>query len=517
MKPFVHAALFLSMLACQAQRNDAPTDSPPAHGIAAPALDAQPGAPGIGDPLFPALGNGGYDVDDYDLTLHVDPKENALEAQALIRARSTQDLSRFDLDFSGLEIDAILVDDAPATFTREDTELVITPVKAIAKGNSFKTLVRYHGNPKTIPDPSVPFADGIGWLVHDGEVYVISEPSGAASFYPVNDHPLDKATYTFRVTVKKPLVVAANGLLTETIDKGDETTYVWRSNDPMASYLATVCIAEFVVEKLEGPNGLPVINFYTPSSRPKSRESFAHTGEIIGFFNDKFGPYPFESAGAILASARIPGALETQTRPVYGAGVGGDEVIAHEIAHQWFGDCVSLARWQDIWLNEGFAEYASWLWNEHAKGAEKFQDAVYHSYKYLRTSKIKPPGKPSATQMFGPNVYIRGAMTLHALRLEVGDDSFFKTLRTWMQRHNDANATTDDFVALASEIAGRDVKPFLEAWLYDEKMPSIGDWDARVEAENKAREEERAKKAAEKAAKEAEKKAKDGEGEKKDG
>ncbi|MEO6708652.1 MAG: M1 family metallopeptidase, partial [Planctomycetota bacterium] len=490
----------------------------PAATLAQPALDARPGAVGIGDPLFPELGNGGYDVDDYELTLRVDAAGNSIEAQARIRAKATQDLSSFDLDFSGLELDSLELDGAPVPFERKEAELVITPAHPLANGAAFEVLARYHGTPTPVSDPTVPFADGIGWIAHKGEIYVVSEPSGASSFFPANDHPLDKATYTFRVTVKKPLVVAANGLLVETIDAGDETTYVWRSNTPMASYLATICIAEFVVEKLEGPGGLPIVNFYTPSSKPKARQSFAKTGEIIAFFSEKFGPYPFESGGAILASARIPGALETQTRPVYGAGVGGESVVSHELSHQWFGDCVSLERWQDIWLNEGFATYAGCLWTEHAQGPEKFEKELYGMYKRMRLGKGLPPGKPAADQLFGSGVYVRGGLTLHALRLEVGDEKFFQILQTWLKIHHNANARTEDFVSLSSIVAGRDLKPFLDAWLYDEKMPSIGDWDARVEAERKAREEEKARKAAEKAAKQAANQAeKEVEGEKKDG
>lgn len=525
MKLTIHAAL-LALSACASERHNATSESTARAKAATFELQGTPGAAGIGDPMFPALGNGGYDVGDYDLTLKVDAETNFIEATAKLRARATQDLSLFNLDFSGLEIDSIEVDGAPAKFTRDAAELVITPARGIANADAFETVVRYRGNPKPVIDPAVPFGGGIGWMHENGEIYVVSEPSGASSFYPVNDHPLDKATYTFRVTVKKPLVVTANGLLVETRDEGEHTTYVWRSNDLMASYLVTIAIAEFVTEKLEGPNGLPVLNYYAPSSKPKSREPFAKTGEIIDYFDELFGPYPFESAGAILSSARIPGALETQTRPVYGAGVAVESVIAHEIAHQWFGNCVSPARWQDIWINEGFAEYASWLWNEHAKGKEKFEESVFRSYKSLRmSSKVNPPGNPTARQLFGTGVYIRGAMTLHALRLEVGDETFFETLRTWMKRYDDSNARVEDFVTVASEIAKRDLSALLNAWLFDETMPSIGDWDARVAAENKAREEEKARKAAEKAAKDAEKAAKKkaaedakkGDGEKQDG
>lgn len=522
MERSVHVPLFvaalLSAFSCSAP-DHATSAAAPVAAVVAPVLNPQPGASGVGDPMFPNLGNGGYDVQDYDLTLNIDAEKNSIVAAAKIRALATQDLSRFDLDFTGLEVDSIAIDGGAVSYERQDAELVITPAQPIANKAAFEVLVRYHGSPAPIPDASVPFSDGVGWLTHKGEIYVVSEPNGASSFFPVNDHPTDKATYTFRVTVKKPLVVAANGILLETIDKGDETTYVWRSNDPLASYLATICVAEFVVEKFDGPGGLPVVNFYTPSSKPKARESFAKTGEIVGFFSEKFGPYPFESTGAILASARIPGALETQTRPIYGAGVGGEEVVSHELAHQWFGDCVSVARWQDIWLNEGFAEYAAALWEEHAQGAEKFEKTIYGYYRSMRLGKGKPPGNPSAAQLFGSGVYIRGALTLHALRLEIGDEKFFELLRTWMKRRHDGNAKVEDFVALAGEVAGRDLEPFMNPWLYDDVMPSIGDWDTRVETERKEREEARARRKAERdaerAAKDAEKDSKDGEDEKK--
>ena len=201
----------------------------------------------------------------------------------------------------------------------------------------------------------------------DRGVYVLSQCTGASGWFPCNDHPLDKATFSYEITVDKPWVVAANGLLVEELDLGSARTYVWRASDPMATYLATVNIAEFDVILEEGPHGMPLRTYHPTDVTEEELAAFERTPEMLEYFEGLFGPYPFECYGAVISYESIGGALETQTLPVYSRGMS-EDVVAHELAHQWFGNHVSPATWQDIWLNEGFATYAEDLWLEFGRG-----------------------------------------------------------------------------------------------------------------------------------------------------
>ncbi len=485
-------------------------------------VGATPGAAGIGDPLFPESGNGGYDVQSYDLSIALDKTDGPIDASTSIRAKSTQALSSFDLDLRALEVHSVEVDGAAAKFAREKDELVITPAKPIANGAYFTTLVRYGGVPEGVEDPAFPIALKLGWMAKNGEVYVVSEPTGAKSFFPCNDHPRDKALFTIRVTVPKPLMVVANGALAETIDAGDKRTFVYKPRDPIATYLVTIAIAAFETSDLAGPNGLPIRNYFSPKTKASARKSFARTDAIIQFLGDTFGSYPFEVCGNILASIELPGALETQTLPTFGAHAGGEDVICHELAHQWFGDSVSVENWQDIWLNEGFAEYAAWMYSEATEGKdaadrkERFEKLLRGNYGRYRSMSARapregddpakkapsepPPGKPTVKSMFGQGVYVRGALALHALRREVGDEAFLKVMRTWEAEHRNGNASVADFVSHVEKNTSSAARAVLEHWIFDAEMPHVAEWDdvlakekAERDAKRKARDEERQK------------------------
>ena len=198
--------------------------------------------------------------------------------------------------------------------------------------------------------------------------------------------------------------------------------------------------------------------------------------EVADFLAERFGPYPFDAYGGIVvADERIRYALETQTRPVYGPGFFGAgrpnaAVVAHELAHQWFGDSVSVARWSDIWLNEGFATYAEWLWDEHDGGRTV---ARTFEIEYAATDWSRPSVNPGRPGMFGDAVYKRGALAVHALRRTVGDDIFFRILRGWAAERRDGTATTADFVAYAERVAGRPLRSFLDAWLVGSTAPAL--------------------------------------------
>jgi aminopeptidase N len=321
-----------------------------------------------------------------------------------------------------------------------------------------------------------------GWITVNGGSYVLSEPDGAATFYPVNDHPLDKASYTFRVTVPEPFEVAANGTLTETIDQGTMTTFVFEARDPMASYLATINIDEFDTETSQAKNGIPIRNYYSTELSDTTRKPFQRQGDMLVYFSDLFGPYPFDVYGALVMNAEFGAALENQTLSIFGIDMiraddpeGTEQAVAHELAHQWFGDSVSLADWRDIWLNEGFATYAQGLWTEHKwgrHGLDEWMKAVYGFVLENRDS-MPPPGDPPANDLFNAGVYFRGALTLHALRLEVGDETFFKILQSYYEKYKGSNVRTADFIAVAEQVSGKELSDFFDRWLYSEDLPPI--------------------------------------------
>ena len=484
---WVHFALILLMLVTGCTNRATPTVAIEtatvvvAEPSATADSKAQPGAAGVGDSLYPNLGNSGYDVQHYTLDLVVqDVAASDLVGKTTIEARARQTLSSFNLDFIGFEITTILVNDEPARFQRSRQELTVTPSTPLAEDEPFIVEVQYQGSPGEMDSMAIQIQTG--WITFDGGSFVLSEPDGAASFYPVNDHPLDKATYTFRVTVPEPFEAAANGVLKETIDNGDTTTFLFEARDPMASYLATVNIDEFDLETSQSGRGVPIRNYY-PTGLPEGmRKPFERQGEMLDYFSGLFGDYPFELYGALVIDLDFGAALETQTLSIFSKAMidanqpeGSEQVVAHELAHQWFGDSVSLADWQDIWLNESFATYAQGLWIEHTRGRDELDEWVRRMYAFVREEheSMSPPGEPPADRLFNQGVYSWGALCLHALRLEVGDETFFDILKTYHERFADGNARTADFVAVAEEMSGKELSTFFDSWLYSEDLAPI--------------------------------------------
>jgi len=646
----------------------------------------RPGAAGVGDPYFPLDGNGGYDVRHYDLDVGYDPPSDTLTGVATISAKATQNLSRFDLDLVGLTVRSIKVDNRAATWRRDGQELIVTPARGLRKGTRYTVKVRYDGVPASLGDPQL----GLSGFIHEPDGQIIAgEPHAASSWFPVNDHPSDKASYTFHVTVPKDLDVVANGELKAKQRRGPLTRWTWDEKAPMASYLATVNSGHFDVTSsrshgrsyvnaihedlfkpfaaprtgsqyaysqlandsykrlartidvpaagadlsfqiarstedswdhvfveahhpgqddwttLPDKNGHttqvpgnhcesenlephPFLRHYltTPATPggpctssgttgqwwaasgtsdgyenwdvdlaayaggpvevsityvsdvtiqgagvyvddvvvstgpgttsfendgntmdgwtvpgppegspgnendwtvgpaftggavgPSAKQSLDRLPEILAFLSTKFGPYPFTAAGGIVPNDdRLGFALETQTRPLYSPGFfGGGEntsVVTHENTHQWFGDSLSVKQWKDLWLNEGFASYAAWLWSEHE--GESTAQEIYDSYRGIPADDpfwSAPTADPGIDDLFGPAVYDRGALALHTLRLEVGDATFFRILKTWAATHKYGNVSTGQFTRLAEKLSGRDLDALFDAWLYNGGKP----------------------------------------------
>lgn len=433
-----------------------------------------PGAPGAGDPYFPDMGNGGYDVGHYDIRLAFDPATKAINATTTIRARATQHLSRFNLDFQGpLTISRVSVNGRQAAFTRSGAqELVITPPHGLRKGRPFVVSVRYAGVPENVDDPALGLS---GWVATKDGAVALNQPIGAATYYPVNDTPKDKATYTQTITVPSGLTVLANGEPGRTSRHAGRTTFRWHMNRPMASELSMAAIGEFDVTRGKAgrmPN-ITAIGESVDTAPGQGRAFNRTTGQIVGWQSSVFGRYPFDSTGGIIAEVGVGYALETQSRPVYDqdTGVVDGALLAHELGHQWFGDSLTPARWSDIWLNEGFATYAEWLYLETFHGipvAESFAKTYAEEEDW--SGKVADPGRD---HIFDSLVYNRGAMTLHALRMEIGDRAFLRLLTLWPAAYRHGTVSTQKFIRFVEHLTHRDLDRLFQTWLFQPGKPSL--------------------------------------------
>jgi aminopeptidase N len=454
-------------------------DEPASDDATAPddaTVGTQPGADltGVGDPYYPEAGNGGYDVDHYDLDLTWQPDAGRMDGVATITATATQELPELSLDAIDLDVASVTVDGAEATAEPTgERDLVVTPAAPVAEGADFTVVVEYSAEPQTIRG-SYPVDPG--WVADGEEVHVVFEPHGAATLFPVNDHPSDKASYEFRVTVPEGLDVAANGLHAGTEPGDGVDTWVYDAPDPMASYLVQLVIADLEFVESTGPDGLPIRHAFDADIVDEFAGSMDRTGEMIEVYEDLFGPYPFVAYGAVVVDEPLGFALETQTLSIFGTDAAhSEQVVAHELAHQWFGDAVSPATWQDIWLNEGFATYAELMWQEAV--GEGGPDQFAAAYSGGASSMLDlPPGDPGASTLFAMSVYDRGALTLHVLRAEIGDDAFMTLVQTWFSTYSGRSASTADFEAMAEEVSGQELTDLFDAWLRAPEMPDLDDW-----------------------------------------
>jgi aminopeptidase N len=464
--------------------------------VAAPAAAAPtPGADGIGDRLFPQLGNGGYDAKHYDLAVSYASSAPEQDVAGKVRmvARATQSLSRFDLDFSGDTVGAVRVDGHSADFERVGQELVVTPAQAIKRGRTFEVVVRFVSGPFTpAPDNTIPF----GWFTTvDGSV-TAGQPDQSNRIYPVNDHPADKASYTIKLDVPAGVTAVANGELRSRSTRSGRNRSVYEMKEPLASELIQLAVGKLDVIRRGFVGGVRVRDVAPTALAPQLETALRRTPDHLRWLTAKVGRYPFDSYGVLAADQNFLYALETQTLSLHPAFLFAPEVrladseptMVHELAHQWFGDSVAPRSWSDVWLNEGHATWYEWLY-----GAEFFladepgydfvprvREAYSHGDQWRKL--YGPVARPSSNELFdlfSPNVYDGGATVLYALRQVIGGRAFERLERRWVQQNAGRSEGTGDFIALASKVAGRDLGPFLRGWLYGTKtpaMPGHADW-----------------------------------------
>lgn len=447
--------------------------SPIAAGFAFALLAVSPAA--AIDPFFPTYGNDGYDVLHYDLDLVTDPVANTLEGKAKLEIKATKQLTSFQLDLYKLGVQKVTVDGDRAEFSQTEDKLTIEPKRAIPDGRPFKVVIQYGGTPTPIPDPTAPGQDilPLGWLTFKKGTYALSEPVGASSFFPCNDEPTDRATFSFSITVAKPYRAVANGLHTRTDDLGASQRFYYEMREPMTTWLATVQVNKYEVFD-QNAAGIPVTHYVTKKVTDAQIDELLKVPKYIDWMKDLVAPYPFQNYGSITVDdPKLYYALETQTVSTYPFDFIDQAVLVHELAHQWFGNSMSVAEWRDLWIAEGFVTYFEFLYPFRNK-PEKFDAQMRAIHQYLIDNNVGSAVVDNGEQIFSDRTYYRGSVTLYALKLQVGDAKFWEILRNFYDRYKYKSTTSADFIDIAVEVSGdKSVKKLLKAWLYEQPVPPL--------------------------------------------
>ncbi|MGO4535345.1 M1 family metallopeptidase [Leifsonia sp. 2MCAF36] len=423
---------------------------------------------------LPQSGTDAYAVLSYDLDLKYRVATNRLDATALIRARASIDLPAIVLDLVHLKAKRVRVDgQKPARISQTTTHLRVTPATPVPAGTEFTVEVAYDGS----PIPRRTRWGTLGWEELTDGAIVAAQPSGAPTWFPCNDRPSDKASYSLRITTEQAYTVLATGEPAGHTVSGGRGTWTFERTEPTATYLAAVQIGRYTLERRHTA-GVDWALAYPPALARRVLHDFEPVGRMLECFQELFGPYPFPSYTVVVTEDPLEIPLESQAMATFGSthadGRGGSErLIAHELAHQWFGNSVGLASWRDIWLNEGFACYAEWLWSEASGGLSARAQARVHHAALRLAPKDLLLGDPGPDSMFDDRVYKRGACLLHALRVRTGDERFFALLQEWTQTHRFRTVTSADFEALAALYAEEPLDAFFDAWLRQTRLPSL--------------------------------------------
>ncbi|HEX6024529.1 MAG TPA: M1 family metallopeptidase, partial [Solirubrobacter sp.] len=327
------------------------------------------------------------------------------------------------------------------------------------------------------------------WVATPEGSVTAPQPHGAHRIFPSNDHPADLATYTIQANTPAGSTFVANGERVSKRTRKGRTTWVYRMDRPMATELLQLAFGRFVIRDRGVHAGIRVRDVVTPGQRKKIESTLARVTDHLDYMIANAGPYPFTSYGTLVSDEDFPFALETQSLSLFGK-FGRqprslEPIMIHELAHQWYGDSVAPARWSDLWLNEGHATWFQWTFMRDRLGfdLDRYVREVYSVGDRFRRAfgPIAQPkyGADNVDGLYSPMVYDIAAVALYALRLQMGDAAFRTLLREWTQRNAGRTVTTADYIALASEIAGRDLGPFLNAWLFGTRqppMPGHPDW-----------------------------------------
>ncbi|AOW95092.1 peptidase M1 [Rhodococcus sp. WMMA185] len=433
---------------------------------------------GIDDPIDPYLpqnGNRGYRVSRYDLDLTYKVHSNRLTGKATITAVATEPRSRFSLDLaSSLQVTKVATNGSRNTkWLHRNGKLIVTPAEKIPAGGALVLTITYWGSPKPISG----VCGEVGWEELAEGALVASQPNGAASWFPCDDHPSSKASYRISITTDSPYYTVANGALVSKHTRASQTTWVYEQTEPMSSYLATISIGPYEHRSI-GSGNVPMYAVHPPRLRSAFDEDFGRQTQMMDVFTRLFGAYPFAEYTVVVTDDELEIPLEAQGLSIFGANHctgehASERLVAHELAHQWFGNSLTLGQWRDIWLHEGFACYAEWIWSENSGGPSAHELACGAHQGLARKPQDLVVSDPGPQLMFDDRIYKRGALTLHALRRRLGDENFFALLQQWTRTHRHSTVTVEQFTDLAAHYTDEPLRHFWDTWLVEKALPPL--------------------------------------------
>ena len=429
----------------------------------------------VEDSVYPEVGDPRIDALLYDLELDWDPDAQRLEAQAVVTFRTARTAPRFQLDLGpALTVGRLELDGEPVGFTRRGKDLV---VKArIEEDQRYELSLDYDGTPEPTRAPTTrqDFSTTGFTITDTGEVWTMQEPFGAYTWYPVNDQPADKALYDVTIHAPRPWTGISNGHLTELTTDDETTTSSWQLTEPASSYLVTLAIGDYAHSAETTAGGLRV-DYWLPRGLVKGVEGVQTAADSVDWIESKLGPYPFDSLGLVVTDSQS--AMETQTMVTLGNNdyVLSPQVVAHELVHQWYGDQVSPADWSDVWLNEGMTMLLQWMY-EDEQDIRPLRQTIEQARAGDQTLRdgYGPPGAYDPKQFGSSNIYYTPALMWNELRVELGDDEFFRIARSWLTENDNTSVTREQIFEHWETETGRELSDFFDAWIMGRTTPAPG-------------------------------------------
>lgn len=423
----------------------------------------------------------GFDVISYYIDIAINDQAHSVSGSVEAVVVAQENLQAVEYNLVGLAVSSVLVDGVNSSYTHANG-IISIPV-TVENNQQFTTKVFYSGTPQLSTD-----GYNIGMIFRSNMVFTISDPNASRNWFPCYDHPWDKALVSFNVTCRNDWVAACNGLQGATVVNSNGTkSYEWLGENPMATFLAVIHIAPYqIIEQTftkENGEVIPIQHFVQSVYYEDCLVDFARVPEMMQAYTDAYGEYPFEKYGQALVNMQTYGAMEHQTMTTLGVSyIDGspndpEYTVAHEMSHHWFGDCLTPLTWKDVWLSEGFATYSEGVWANYLLGYDAMIDYVniniQNYYKNWQGSNgAKTIYDPAYLSYFTPPSYEKAASVLHMLRLELGNELFWTTIRSWFANNQNGNVVTAEFQAHCENVSGLDLEQFFQQWIYSPGLPS---------------------------------------------